>query len=83
MTLMTSREFSRGIVRAKREAKRAPVVITEDGRPAHVLMNYEDYQRLKLRGPTLADLLRDDAAGDFDFDPPRFNGIDPRTVDLD
>lgn len=45
-TYMTSRAFNQDTAAAKRAADREPVVITDRGRPAHVLINYGDYQRL-------------------------------------
>lgn len=43
---VSSREFNQHTSRAKRTAQGGPVIITERGRPAHVLMSYEEYQRL-------------------------------------
>lgn len=43
---MSSRDFNQHTSRAKKAAGRGPVIITERGRPAHVLMTFEDYQRL-------------------------------------
>ena len=46
MKTMTSREANQDFSRAKREAKSGPVIITERGRPANVLMTYDEYRRL-------------------------------------
>ena len=46
-TLMSSREASQNFSRAKRAAKDGPVIITERGKPAQVLMSYAQYQGLK------------------------------------
>lgn len=46
ITRLSSREFNQDTGRAKRAATAGPVVITDRGRPAHVLLTYEDYQRL-------------------------------------
>lgn len=43
---MTSREFNQDTGRAKKAAEAGPVYITDRGRPAHVLLSYEDYERL-------------------------------------
>lgn len=83
MTLMTSREFNHDVGKAKRAAEDGPVIITDRGRPAYVLLKHDDYQRLRQGGPTMFDLLRDHQAGDFDFDPPRVEGFDPRPVEFD
>jgi prevent-host-death family protein len=46
ITTLTSRELNHDLGRAKRAAQRGPVVITDRGKPAHVLLSYADYQRL-------------------------------------
>lgn len=43
---VSSREFNQHTSRAKRAARSGPVIITERGQPAHVLLTFEDYQRL-------------------------------------
>lgn len=45
-TQMSSREFNQDSSRAKKAAERGPVYITDRGRPAHVLLTYEAYERL-------------------------------------
>lgn len=46
MTTMTAREFSRDVSAAKREASRGPVVITDRGKPAYVLLSIDEHRRL-------------------------------------
>ena len=43
---LTSREFNQDTARAKREAASGPVFVTDRGRPTHVLLTVEDYERL-------------------------------------
>jgi hypothetical protein len=43
--------------RATRGARRGPVVITDRGRPSHVLLTFEEYNRLASKGLTVIDLL--------------------------
>ncbi len=57
VTILSSRELSKYTGRAKRAARRGPVVITDRGRPSHVLLTFEDYNRLASRGLTVIDLL--------------------------
>lgn len=54
---LSSREFNQHTSRAKRAAKRGPVIITERGRPAHVLLTFDDYQQLTGSGSTIIELL--------------------------
>ncbi len=68
---MTSRELNQDLARAKREASDGPVIITDRGRPAHVLMEYEDYRRLTGEGTSSIDALAMPAGEEIDFDPPK------------
>lgn len=57
ITTLTSREFNQGASEAKRAANKGPVFITDRGKPAHVLMSIELYQRLSGSRKKIADLL--------------------------
>ena len=57
VTTLSSREFNQDTGRAKRATRRGPVVITDRGRPSHVLLTFEDYSRLTSRGRNVIDLL--------------------------
>lgn len=46
VTTLSSREFNQDISRAKDAAAEGPVFITDRGKPAHVLLCIEEYQRL-------------------------------------
>jgi PHD/YefM family antitoxin component YafN of YafNO toxin-antitoxin module len=43
---LSSREFNQDTSGAKKACRSGPVFITDRGRPSHVLMLYEDYQRV-------------------------------------
>ena len=73
-TTLTSREFNQDTSRAKKAARRGPVFITDRGRPAHVLLSIEEYQRLTGGNLSLADALAQPAGADFDFKPARLGG---------
>lgn len=81
--ILTSREFNQDTARAKRAAEAGPVIITDRGRPAHVLMSIADYRRLTGAGSSLAAAIADPSGGDFDFVPPRLSGAVSRPADLD
>jgi prevent-host-death family protein len=74
-TIITSREFNQNTSGAKRAADAGPVFITDRGRPAHVLLSIEEYQRLSGGSGSIADLLAMPGAADIDFDPPRVGAI--------
>jgi len=81
---MSSREFNQNPDEAKRAAEDGPVIVTDRGEPAFVLLRYATYRRLSAdQGESIVALLRqDDAEGDFDFEPPRIGGIArPATLD--
>jgi prevent-host-death family protein len=71
-TKISSREFNQDVSRAKRAADRGPVVITDRGRPAYVLLRHETYRRLVGKTPSIRDLLGQPGAEDIEFNPPRF-----------
>lgn len=54
---LSSREFNQHTSRAKRAARGGPVIITERGRPAHVLLTFEDYQQLAGSKGSIIDRL--------------------------
>lgn len=57
VTTVSSREFNQDTGRVKRAARRGPVVITDRGRPSHVLLTFDEYNRLASRGTNVVDLL--------------------------
>ena len=57
VTTLSSREFNQAASEAKKAASKGPVFITDRGRPAHVLMSIELYQRLTGSSQKIADLL--------------------------
>jgi prevent-host-death family protein len=74
VTTVTSRQFNQDASGAKKAARRGPVFITDRGRPAHVLLTIEDYRR--LAGGDIAEALAQPGdAADFDFEPPRVDGL--------
>jgi prevent-host-death family protein len=81
-TKVSSREFNQDISRAKRAADRGPVIITDRGKPAYVLLRHDAYRRLVGRGRTILELLDLPGTEDIDFDPPRFGSGIFRPPDL-
>lgn len=49
ITTFSSRRFNQDASRAKNAARNGPVVITDRGRPAHVLLSIEEYCRIAER----------------------------------
>lgn len=71
MKRISGREFDRDARRAKREADQAPVIITDRGKPAYVLMRHDTYRRLTERQPSIIELLDLPGTEHIDFDSPR------------
>jgi prevent-host-death family protein len=71
ITTLSSREFNQGASEAKRAANHGPVFITDRGRPAHVLLSFEEYQRLTKQRRNIADALAMPEVSDFEFEPPQ------------
>jgi prevent-host-death family protein len=82
MKTMTSREANQDFSLAKREAKKGPVIITERGRPANVLLTYEEYRRLTGKPKSILDLLALPGSEDIELELPE-RKIEPfRHIDL-
>ena len=82
ITTLTSREFNRDTSRAKKAAEMGPVVITDRGRPAHVLLKIEDYQSLAGERRNIAELLA--LPGSEDIELPILDRREfPRQANLD
>ena len=58
MTSISAREFNRDVSAAKRLAGDGPVVITDRGDPAFVLLSIRDFRRLGENGTDLVTRLR-------------------------
>ena len=82
ITTLSSRELNQDVTRAKKATKSGPVFITDRGRPAHVLLRFEDYQRLTGQRRNIADALAVPGLAEIDFQPPRID-IGARPADLE
>jgi prevent-host-death family protein len=82
-SIISSREFNQNSGRAKKAAKICPVIITERGEPAFVLMTIQQYESLNKENCNIAELLSQKDGEDFDFKPPRLEGPFMRPVEFD
>ena len=69
MATMSAREFNRDVSAAKREAAQGPVVSTDRGEPAFVLLSIEEYRLLGEDGADLVERLSMEDDIDIDFEP--------------
>lgn len=70
ITTLSSREFNQDVTKSKKTAKNGPVFITGRGKPAHVLLSIQDYQRLVGGHPKIADLLAIPGVEDIELEIP-------------
>ena len=81
ITTLTSREFNQDASKAKIAAESGPVIITDRGQPAHVLLTFADYKKLTSQRTRIADLLA--MPGAEDVDRPIVRSVDlARAADL-
>lgn len=71
ITTLSSRELNQDVGRAKKAAMSGPVFITDRGKPAHVLLSIEEYQRLTRQHRKIADSLAMPGVADIEFEPQR------------
>lgn len=82
ITTFSSRELNQDVTRAKKASQAGPVFITDRGKPAHVLLSIEDYQRLTGKKRNIVDALSMPGIADIDIQFPRSREL-PRPADLE
>lgn len=70
ITTLSSRQFNQDASKAKQAAKSGPVFITDRGRPAHVLLTFDEYKKLTGNRTKIADLLAMPGIADIEMDIP-------------
>lgn len=81
ITTLSSREFQQNANQAQKAARKGPVVITNRGRPAHVLLTYDEYRRLAGNGRSIVEALSMPGLADIEVEFPRAREM-PRPADL-
>ncbi len=81
ITTLSSREFNQDTSRAKKAAAEGPVFITDRGKPAHVLLSIEEYQRLTRKHRSIVDALAMPGLSDIEVEFPRSHES-PRPADF-
>ena len=74
-TTLSSRQFNQDASKAKKAAAAGPVIITDRGRPAHVLMTFDDYRKIAGGSRKIADLLAMPGIDDIDLDIPQVSEL--------
>ena len=81
ITTLSGREFNQDTSRAKKAAAAGPVFITDRGKPAHVLLSIEEYQRITAKRRSIVDALSMPGLSEIELDPPRSRDL-PRAADF-
>ncbi len=71
MNALSNRAFDQDTGAAKKAAEQGPVVITDGGSPAYVLMTYAAYEKLRRPHLSAAEALAMPEGGDFETEFPR------------
>lgn len=82
ITTVSSRDFNQDVTRAKRAAEQGPVFITDRGKPAHVLLTIQEFQRLTRRHRNLVELLSMPGLSGIEVEFPRSREL-PRPADFE
>lgn len=82
MHMLSSREFNQDTGRAKKAAENGPVIITDRGKPAHVLLSFDDYQKLTTKNKNILELLACPEADAIDFEYPTMRDGIHKPIDL-
>lgn len=72
ITTLSSRQFNQDASKAKKAAKSGPVFITDRGRPAHVLLTFDEYKKICGGRTKIADLLAMPGTEDIELDIPQW-----------
>jgi len=75
ITTLSSRSFNQDASRAKKAARDGPVFITDRGRPAHVLLTFEEYRKITGGHMKIADLLAMPGTEDIEFAIPQLRDL--------
>jgi prevent-host-death family protein len=75
ITTLSSRQFNQDASKAKKAAKDGPVFITDRGRPAHVLLTFDEYKRISGGRTKIADLLAMPGIEDIELEIPQLRDV--------
>lgn len=75
ITTLSSREFNQDTGRAKKASSKGPVFITDRGRPSHVLLSMEEYQRICGASRNMVDALSMPGLSEIEFEPSRSRAL--------
>ena len=80
ITTLSSRELNQDVAKAKNAAQDGPVFITDRGRTTHVLLSFEEYQRLTQQRSNIADALAMPGVEDIEFALRAWRSVSSRLI---
>jgi len=75
ITTLSSRQFNQDASKAKKAAMAGPVFITDRGKPAHVLLTFDEYKRICGGRTKIADLLAMPDVTEVELEIPRWRDL--------
>ena len=75
MKTISSKDFNQHTSEVKKAADQGPVMITKRGKPGHILLNVEEYQKLTGTRPKITELLAMPGSEDIDLEVPRLDDL--------
>ncbi|MCF6288276.1 MAG: type II toxin-antitoxin system Phd/YefM family antitoxin [Proteobacteria bacterium] len=81
ITTVTSRELNQDISKVKKVCEAGPVYVTNRGNPTHVMMTFDEYQKLVGNSKNIVELLAMNDA-EIEFEPPKLQGNLFKVADL-
>ena len=81
ITTLSSREFQQNANQAQKATRGGPVFITNRGRPAHVLLSYDEYQRITGKRRSIVEALSMPGLEGIELEIPRSREL-PRPADF-
>lgn len=70
ITTISSRQFNQDVSKAKKATQAGPVIITDRGHPAHVLLTFDEYQKITGSASKIADLLAMEEGDEIELELP-------------
>lgn len=71
MKVISSRDFNQDVSQAKRAARIEPILVTDRGKPTHVLMSIDAFRQLTGQSESIIDLLAMPGLADVEPDAAR------------
>lgn len=78
----SSRAFNQDVSRVKQASKSGPVFITDRGKPAHVLLSIQDYQKMTGQACSIIDMLAMIDESTIDFEPAKMQANTFKSADF-